>query len=407
MSGIEVPKGYKQTEVGVIPEDWGTPELGHIITSTQLGGNYSNNAYETAWPLIKMGNLGRGTIKLHKLEYVQRTSPPKDRDRLKNNDLLFNTRNTLELVGKIALWNNELPEAYFNSNIMRIHFDESKIASNRFMNYILNTKQFLIFLRGIAIGTTSVAAIYNRDLLKLTIPLPPTKAEQEAIAEALSDADGLIESLEQLIAKKRMIKQGAMQELLTGKKRLPGVSGEWEIKRLEDIAKIVMGQSPNSAHYNCNSNGLPLIQGNADISKRKTIKRVFTTEITKQGLVGDILMSVRAPVGEISRAMFNVCLGRGVCAIRYPSDFLYYVLVAKEPIWVKLSQGSTFDSINSTDVKNFNIKIPPTESEQTAIATILSDMDDEITALETKLTKARQIKQGMMQELLTGRVRLV
>jgi type I restriction enzyme S subunit len=118
-------------------------------------------------------------------------------------------------------------------------------------------------------------------------------------------------------------------------------------------------------------------------------------------------MSVRAPVGEVSRAEFDVCLGRGVCAIRYSNDFLYHALIAKESTWAKLSKGSTFDSVNSADVKAFGIELPTDHAEQEAIAAILSDMDSEITALEEKLAKARQLKQGMMQELLTGRIRLI
>ena len=253
---------------------------------------------------------------------------------------------------------------------------------------------------------TAVPYLNKTNCNSIRISLPPI-AEQEAIAEALSDADALVESLEQLLVKKRRLKQGAMQELLTGKKRLPGFSGEWEVKRLGDVAEIAMGQSPSSIHYNSKGYGLPLIQGNADISDRKTIKRVFTTEVTKRGRRGDILMSVRAPVGEVSRAVFDVCLGRGVCAIRYPNAYLYHALIAKEPTWSMLSKGSTFDSVNSTDVKAFGIEMPKDQAEQTAIASIPSDMDAEITALEAKVAKARALKQGMMQELLTGRIRLV
>lgn len=117
-------------------------------------------------------------------------------------------------------------------------------------------------------------------------------------------------------------------------------------------------------------------------------------------------MSVRAPVDEVSRAVFDVCLGRGVCAIRFPSDFLYHYLIWLEPTWAKHSKGSTFDSVNSADVKALEISIPK-PAEQSAIAAILSDMDAEIAALESKLAKARQVKQGMMQELLTGRTRLI
>ena len=162
---------------------------------------------------------------------------------------------------------------------------------------------------------TTCSEITLADLRRIGVPSPSLHAEQEAIAEALSDADALVESLEQLLVKKRQLKQGAMQELLTGKKRLPGFSGEWEVKRLGDVAEIVMGQSPSSRHYNRKGDGLPLIQGNADISDRKTIRRVFTTEITKRCRCGDILMSGRAPVGEGSSGVLHACIGRGVWAV--------------------------------------------------------------------------------------------
>lgn len=241
-------------------------------------------------------------------------------------------------------------------------------------------------------------------VLRVTLP---SVAEQRAIAAALSDMDALLTKLDALIAKKRDLKQAAMQQLLAGQIRLPGFSREWEVKRLGDIAEIVMGQSPSSKNYNAKGVGLPLIQGNADIEDRKTIKRIFTTEITKRGKRGDILMSVRAPVGEISRAGFEVCLGRGVCAIRCKSDFLYHYLIGIEPIWARLSKGSTFDSVNSIDVKALEVHQPSDCAEQSAIATILSDMDNELAALEARRDKTRALKQGMMRELLTGRIRLI
>ena len=219
--------------------------------------------------------------------------------------------------------------------------------------------------------------------------------------------DALLGALDRLITKKRDVKQAAMQQLLTGQTRLPGFHGEWEVKRLGEVAEIVMGQSPSSSNYNVQGDGLPLIQGNSDVANRKTITRVFTTQITKRGITGDILMSVRAPVGEVSRATFNVCLGRGVCAIRYPNDFLYHCLIFLEPTWTKHSKGSTFDSVNSSDVNGVEIQLPSDLPEQTAIAAVLTEMDTELTLLEQRQTKTRALKQGMMQELLTGRIRLI
>ena len=168
-----------------------------------------------------------------------------------------------------------------------------------------------------------------------------------------------------------------------------------------------MGQSPSSFHYNSKGFGLPLIQGNADIQNRWAIRRVFTTQITKKGFAGDVLLSVRAPVGEVSRTAFDVCLGRGVCAIRFPNDFLYHYLVYIEPHWARHSKGSTFESVNSSDVLGLELRLPRESSEQSAIAAIFADMDAELTALNARRNKTHALKQAMMQELLTGRIRLV
>lgn len=211
------PKGTKPSELGEIPEDWGIHSLGQLIKGTQLGGNYKNSELETGQPLIKMGNLGRGYIKLDKLEFV--VGKAKEVDRLEFGDLLFNTRNTLDLVGKVSVWRNELSVAFFNSNLMRITFAQSLVGSNFYMNAVMNSDGFVNALSDIAIGTTSVAAIYSRDLFQLKVSLPP-KEEQTAIATILSDMDAEIQALEQRLGKTRQIKQGMMQELLTGKTRL-------------------------------------------------------------------------------------------------------------------------------------------------------------------------------------------
>ena len=323
------------------------------------------------------------------------------RTQLQDGDVLISITADIGIVGYISA--NVPKPAYINQHIALVRFNISE-TNPKFVSYFLASEKPQKHFR--ALTDSGAKAGMNLTTVKqVRLALPPTKAEQEAIAGALSDADALIESLEQLITKKRHIKQGAMQELLTGKKRLPGFSGEWEVKRLGDVAEIVMGQSPSSSNYNAKGLGLPLIQGNADIAHRKTIRRIFTTEITKRGKCDDILMSVRAPVGEISRAVFDVCLGRGVCAIRYPNDFMYHYLISQEPSWASLSKGSTFDSVNSADVKALEVCLPNDSAEQTAIATIFSDMDAEITVLETKLAKTRALKQGMMHKLLTGRIR--
>lgn len=199
-------------------DDWKVKKLGEVIESTQLGGNYQNSEEQNDYPLMKMGNLQRGFISLKKIEYVK-GQIPSEKDLLKTNDLLFNTRNTLDLVGKVSIWRNELPKAYFNSNIMRISFNKKFIASNVFVNAVFNTKEFLGKLKDIATGTTSVAAIYTRDLFELEFSFP-SLSEQERIATILSDMDTELEALEKQLGKAQQIKQGMMQELLTGRVRL-------------------------------------------------------------------------------------------------------------------------------------------------------------------------------------------
>ncbi|QKG79885.1 restriction endonuclease subunit S [Tenuifilum thalassicum] len=174
---------------------------------------------------------------------------------------------------------------------------------------------------------------------------------------------------------------------------------DWEVKKLGEVAHIEMGQSPSSENYNVSGIGLPLVQGNADIKNRKTIIRNYTSQITKKCIKGDIIMSVRAPVGEIAIASNDACIGRGVCAIRYSNKYLFHYLICIESTWSKHSTGSTFDSVNSDTIKNLEIPFPPIK-EQTAIATALGDADALITALEKLIAKKKAIKQGAMQQLL-------
>jgi type I restriction enzyme S subunit len=202
--------------------------------------------------------------------------------------------------------------------------------------------------------------------------------------------------------------QTTTQKIPTGYKQteIGVIPEDWDVKKLGDVSDIIMGQSPLSEFYNIKGDGLPLIQGNADIKNRKTIIRTYTSSIIKRGRSGDIIMSVRAPVGEVSSAIFECCLGRGVCAIRFPNKYLYHYLIFFEKAWARFSTGSTFDSVNSAQVKEVLIPIPTFKSEQTAIATVLSDADALIEKLEKLIAKKKAVKQSAMQQLLTGKHRL-
>ncbi|ASW42859.1 restriction endonuclease subunit S [Clostridium isatidis] len=184
------------------------------------------------------------------------------------------------------------------------------------------------------------------------------------------------------------------------------VPNGWQQKRIDEVSILTMGASPSSASYNEEKIGLPLIQGNADCRNRKTFPRIYTREITKECKVGDIIMTVRAPAGAISKSVHNACIGRGVCAIepKINSEFLYQVLVHHENSWSRLSQGSTFEAISGSDIKSFTILVP-TNKEQEKIAEILSTWDLAIEKQEQLIEKKKEFKKGLMQRLLSGEVR--
>lgn len=421
----------KQTEVGLIPDDWEVKSLGDVC-SFNNGVAHENYVDDNGEFILVNSKFISSDAKIIKYSKKQ----------------LFKVEeNTILMVmsdvpnGK-AIAKCFLVPPKFNGTLNQRICMFSDFKTNREFTYrIINRNPYyLAFDDGI-----KQTNLRKQDVLNCPIAFPPTLAEQQQIAKALSDVDALISTTEKLLQKKKNIKQGAMQNLLTGKKRLPGfgdkqtdlfvsngthtkevkdvspeqirlsakmkqtelgeIPEDWEVKTLGEISTIIMGQSPNSDCYNTQK-GMVLIQGNADISNRKTICRFYTTHITKTARKGDVIFTVRAPVGNVAKATFDCCLGRGVCAIQRISDFLYYYLIFIEDSWSKTSTGSTFDSINSDTLASTLIIQPSSKEEQTAIANVLSSMDKEIETLNTKLEKYRNLKTAMMQQLLTGKIRL-
>ena len=248
---------------------------------------------------------------------------------------------------------------------------------------------------------TANPKLMNNIMAKVVVPVPPLK-EQQKIAEILGAVDENIAKTQELIDTTEKLKRGLMQELFTPK-------NSWLNRNLSEVANIIMGQSPSSKNYNEIDNGLPLIQGNADIKDRKSIKRFSTSEITREVKKGDIIMGVRAPVGCIATASFDSCIGRGVCGIqpqKIDKNYLYYYLVSKETEFEKKAQGSTFTAINSSEVRKINIVFPNNKEEQKEIADILSSIDEKISVNKGLKEKLITLKKGLMQDLLSGRVRV-
>ena len=387
-------------------KEWETTTIGEYL-DFKNGLNKGKEFFGTGTPIVNYMDVykKRG---LHTSDLKGRVALSKDeikRFEVQKGDVFFTrTSETPEEVGYPSVMLDDVADCVFSGFVLRGR-PKNDLFVIEYCQYAFFTPEIR---KSIITGCTyTTRALTNgKQLSAIELPLP-SKPEQSTIASVLSDADKYIRSLENLIAKKRAIKQGAMQELLTGKRRLPGFEGDWVEKPLCEIAdNIIMGQSPDSQYYNIKRIGLPLVQGNADIKDRVTIMRFFTSVITKQCNKDDFIMTVRAPVGNVAKADFECCLGRGVCAIK-GNDYIYQLLIYFEPGWEAMSTGSTFDSISGNELREVKFNLPASKKEQAAIATLLSDMDAEIDALTSKLKKARQIKQGMMSELLTGRIRLI
>jgi type I restriction enzyme S subunit len=189
------------------------------------------------------------------------------------------------------------------------------------------------------------------------------------------------------------------------KVRFPEFSDKWVERRLEDICSVNMGQSPSSKNYTENPNDMLLIQGNADLKKGKVIPRIYTTEITKKSGPGDIIMTVRAPVGDIAQNTYFACIGRGVCAIK-GDRFIYYLLnhLKQKNVFGRISQGSTFEAISSTDIKNLNI-ILPSNPEKEKITDFLSKVDEKVDKLDKKHHLWNNYKNGIMKKLFGQELR--
>lgn len=196
-----------------------------------------------------------------------------------------------------------------------------------------------------------------------------------------------------------------MREQLVPELRFPEFEGEWEEKKLGEVCEIIMGQSPKSENYNDKEIGIPLIQGNADIKDRKTKPQFYTSEITKTCDIGDLILSVRAPVGHISRSEHHACIGRGVCVIKTKQEnFIYFYLIRNEKLWKRYEQGSTFTAINSDAINKFSLTIPNPQ-EQQKIGGFFYKIDKKLELQQEKIDNLKKYKKGMMQRIFSQEIR--
>ena len=409
-----IPQGYKQTELGIIPKDWeviSIKERGCLVKdgiNPMLSPNVS--FWEYSMPAFDNGK--QPTLSLGEEMHSNRTI-------IRDTVLLFNKLN----VRQQRVWFVESPSV---DSVCSMEFLPyvSKSINLEFLYHYLKTDVATDYFNGISKGTSnSQKRITPQDFLDYKVILPPI-AEQRAIAEALSDVDGLIAALDKKIAKKRLLKQGAMQQLLTGKKRLPGFTDEWVEKPIRLLCKLygrigfrgytkadlvhkgegAITFSPSDIHEQVIS------YTNCDyISWRK-----YDESPEIQVFNGDIIFCKTASIGKCAiitnlpeKATINpqfVVLKDFKCN----NEWLYYSTIDRkfQTVVSGITGGSTIPTMSQEKLYEQTLLCPPTIEEQQAIATILSDMDKEIADLESQRDKYRLLKSGMMQKLLTGQIRL-
>ena len=407
----DVPPGYKRTEVGVVPEDWGIGRLG-TLSSVMRGGsprpiqNYITDSPEGInW--IKIGDVGLGAKYIDSTAEkiipagITRSRYVKIGDFLLSNSMSFGRPYILRTEGCIH-------DGWLVIQDYHDHFDTEYLYYHLSSEAILS--QYLRYAAG-----SSVLNLNKQLVSKISVAIPH-REEQRAIAEALSDVDGLLAALEALIAKKRAIKQAAMQQLLTGKTRLPGFSGEWERKRIADIATLCNLRNKSSEE-------LPVLtcsKHEGFIDSLKYFKnQVFSNDLSGYKVIYN--GEIGYPANHIEEGsiglqnLYEVALVSPIYVVfrplAYMNSYFLHRLLKLESFRQKFATvtNSSVDRRGSLRWPEFSaIEIQfPSLAEQSAIAAVLSDMDAEIEALEARRDKVRAIKQGMMQQLLTGRVRLV
>ena len=235
--------------------------------------------------------------------------------------------------------------------------------------------------------------------------LVPSLPEQSAIGSLFRTLDDLLTSYKDNLANYQSLKATMLSKMFpkAGQRvseiRLDGFEEDWENKILSEVTNITMGQSPKSENYTDNPNDYILVQGNADIKDKQVVPRLWTTEVTKMAEIGDIILTVRAPVGDIGKTDYNVVIGRGVAAIK-GNDFIFYTLekMKKTGFWNRFSTGSTFESISSNDIKEAIIQIP-TLKEQQAIGAYFSNLDKLISSYQEKISQLETLKKKLLQDM--------
>ncbi len=416
---MELRPGYKQTEIGPIPEDWDAVPLGDLFTFKN-GLNKAKKYFGYGTPIVNYMDVFRQPgLRLDRIAgRVDVSKSELEAFEVRKGDVFFTrTSETVEEIGVAAAMLDPTKDTVFSGFVLRARPTDDRL-DDLFKAYCFSPRYFR--RQVVARATYTTRALTNgRSLSAAILALPPVE-EQRAIAHALLDIDASIANLAGLIVKKRDLRTGATQRLVTGKTRLPGYTDNWEVKRIGELGEIRSGGTPATSERSFWDGGVPWCTPTdiTALTGAKHLERTART-ISELGLKASsaelipsasLIMTSRATIGECAINTLPMTTNQGFKNI-IPNDendvqFLYYLMKTQKRRLTALCAGSTFLEIGKKQLDLFDVLMPPDKDEQEAIASVLSDMDAEIAALEARLEKTRALKQGMMQALLTGRVRL-
>lgn len=417
----EIRRGYKQTEVGVIPEEWGAPKIEAILEEISMGPFGSDikvsNFISAGVPVLNGSNVSSQRLK-DRFENFVSHSKAKDLKKAvaRRGDVVVTHRGT---IGQIAYIPNdsEFERYVVSQSQFRAKFCSKSVIPEWVVLYFHSELGKRRLLDGK--GHTGVPAISapTKTFRQLSIPIPPLP-EQFAIAAALADADALIEALEGMITKKRDLKQAAMQHLLTGKTRLPGFTGEWQVKRLGELAflhkgQVVPGSQPGAlfCHYSLpafDDGRMPVLENGSEIGSNKFTVPSNSVLVSKLNpRIPRVWSLSSVPDNSVASTEFLVLMPKENIGLGFLSVLCGSTMFCEKMENAVSGTTGSHQRVAPKDAIRLEVDFPTDVNEQTAIAEVLFDMDADLTALKAQAAKVRSVKQGMMQELLTGRVRLI
>ncbi|MEJ5227363.1 restriction endonuclease subunit S [Thermodesulfovibrio sp.] len=422
---------FKETEIGLIPEDWQVVRLGEVITdviSGDWGEEIKKDGYVECYVLrgTDFVNIESGLYNKIPKRYIKKNSFEKRQ--IVNNDILIELSGggPDQPTGRVFLATNNFLEKFtkvcFSNFIKKLKLDTKIDPVYFFRNWqnLYNNGKTRIYEK----RTTGIRNFKLKDFIdKEFIPLPPLP-EQKAIAEVLRTIQEAKEKTEAVLKATKELKKSMMKHLFSyGNVSLSDVDKvklketeigpipeHWQVVRLGEVAEIVMGQSPPGTSYNQSGIGPPFLQGKAEFGNMYPKVINYTTMPIKHAKIKSILLSVRAPVGEVNIADKEYCIGRGLSSISFKNNlginfFLFYYLVYSKKTIEEMGSGSTFKAINKSQVKNLLIPLPPL-SEQQAIADILLAIDEKIQKEEEKKKAIENLFKSMLQNLMSGKIRV-